>query len=184
MDYPTTVELYNIPEPSYTQVEPGVEIRHPSAPAHNPIWSHTFSNDGRMYYSPMYRDGAIHRLVVSTNQGIWGLVVSTEKGDIPSIIQLSTFSNEIQCAPAIRKALALQHSGVDGFRINYNWDGGGGGGVYQHNNTSQSQPWDTLGQPSFDEQSGRFVWCLRWGIMIVDLLPEVRGDFVALKNAG
>lgn len=175
------MELYDLPEPNYTHTGLDTVIIAPSAPAHDPIWSHTFSNDGKASYSPMYCDGEMHRLVVSTNKGIWGLVLSKKKGDAPSIAQLSTFSNsQAVCVPAIRKALALYGEGVHGVRIGYSWNDGRGG-VFPIQRALKPSPY-TYGQPSFDEENGRFVWRMREAIMVVDLLHEVSGDIATRKK--
>lgn len=169
------MELYDIPEPVYTPVEDTL-IKAPSALARDPSWSHTFSGDGRMYCSPLYRDGALYRFVVSTNQGIWGLVFPAIEEGAPSITQLSTFSNRRAiCVPGIRKALALYGEGIFDVRIGYSWDDVGGDIPLEYiNGTPRSSP--IIGRyPAFDEESGRFVWQTMETILILDFFHKVSG---------
>lgn len=179
---PAIVELYDLPESNYTHVEDILRMP-PSAPAHDPIWSHTFSSDGRMYCSPLYHDGAMHRCVVSTNKGIWGLVFPAT-GDTPSIIQLSTFSNRRAiCVPGVRKALALYGDGTSDVKIGYSWDDEEGGRPPMRyiNGTPKSSPFYGR-QSAFDEENGRFLWRDMETIMVVDFLRKVSGNLITRKG--
>lgn len=179
---PATVELYDFPEPNYAHVE-DILTRAPSAPARDPNWSHTFSSDGRIYCSPPYGDGTMYRFVVSTNQGIWGLVFPAMEEGAPLVTQLSTFSNRrAVCVPGIRKALALYGEGTSNVRIGYSWDEVGGDMPSRYiNGTPQTSPF--YGRYSaFDEENGRFVWHRMDNIMILDLLHKVSGDLTAEMN--
>lgn len=170
------VELYDIPEANHTDVEDVVETA-PWVPARDPIWSHTFSSDGRMYCSPLYRDGATRRLVVSSNQGIWGLVFPDMEEGAPSITLLSTFSNRWAiCVPGIHKAYALYGEDTTGVRIGYSWDDEESGiAPMSYINGTPKASLLSARPPAFDEEHGRFVWRMVGGetnIKVVDFLPE------------
>ncbi len=173
---PATLELYDFAEPERLGLEQTFR-RHgdtypPEAdiPIREPIWSRSFSDNWGLYRSPVLRDGATYRLVVSTDGGIWGLVFPATKEGAPILTQLSTFSSGGSvCAPGIRKAFALYGKDETGVRIGYSWvDGDDISASGYINGEPKDVGLISCRHPVFDEEHGRFVYRKKRDVIVVD----------------
>lgn len=162
------LNLYNIPEPEYINTQQNLKP-HEDIPRPEPTWSYLLPDSGRVHYSPLYHDNATYRFVASARNGIWGFTVPAEKGRAPSVIQLSTFSNEgAVWTPGLYKTYGFRNMDISGVRIGYSWDDRSATKTTRGELTGEQLP--DINQPAFDEESGRFLY-QRWDeVVILDFL--------------
>lgn len=170
-DMEGVVNLYNIPEPEYISIEQSLES-HQDLPKSEPIWSYRFPRFGRICYSPLYHGIAICRFTASTSKGIWGFTVSTTEDHIPSAILLSpSFDSTTLCVPGLYKAFGPSHVDKNSARLWYGWESNeGGSGTMKDTRGEISSDPSHFMEYAFDEESGRFVYCQRDTVVILDFL--------------
>lgn len=166
------IRLYDFPEPEYIDCDIERSIYHwGGIPKRVPIWSlppldHMYSFHNA---SPVWYDGTVYRLILSTTNGVLGLIVPANKGDKPSIIKLSNFANQplSHCLGVCKAYIHIKESGI---RIGYSRDGAGGFPVIDYP-SEKHEAFSTFHYCShFDEANGRFVYIGRKGIKVVDFL--------------
>lgn len=117
----------------------------------------------------MRYSGTVYRIVVSTSNGIWGLILPTTKGNAPSVVRLSNVSDRWdKCIPGIRKAYAFRGEDGTSVRIGYNWDDGGGVPTIRYFRGKRKGDAPPGRSMAFDEDVGRFVYLDNSGVIVVD----------------
>lgn len=120
---------------------------------------------------PARYNGTFYRIVVSTSNGIWGLIVPTAKGNVPTVVRLSNVSDRWdKCIPGIRKAYAFRGEDETSVRIGYSWDDGGGVPTIRYFRGKRKSGVPPGRHIAFDEELGRFVYLDSRDVVVVDYL--------------
>lgn len=138
-------------------------------PNREPIWSHPSLDPISTYASPVCYDGTAYRLVVSTGNGFWGLIIPEAKDDNPLIIKLSSFASQpLTLHLGVCKTYTdIDRDGID-IRTGYSWDDEGGFPMMNYSSERQEGiPFFGL-YARFDEVNGRLAYVLDQGIRVVD----------------
>lgn len=84
------LHIYDL-KPEYIELTKVTGDR-PDIALHRPSWTHLLDDRGNISFSRLYFDGTNYRQVISTVEGIMGLLIPASREESPTIIKLSGFN--------------------------------------------------------------------------------------------
>ncbi|KAF9447783.1 hypothetical protein P691DRAFT_775891 [Macrolepiota fuliginosa MF-IS2] len=155
------IHIYDIPAPEKVNFQQIIS-RVLSSPVRLSAWSYPVEV-GYMGFSELYFDGSRYQQVISTVQGVLGLVIPVSKEELPTVVKLS----DLWHTPAIHGLGFLKGYvpyGEDGIRFGYSWDSDI---TYQRGWENTTWAYKEY-KMDFDEGTGRFGYIEDNNIGLID----------------
>jgi len=155
------IHIYDLPSPQKVNFQQIIS-RVLSSPVSLSAWSYPLEA-GYMGFSKLYFDGRCYQQVISTVQGVLGLVIPASNAELPTVVKLSNQGH----TPAVHGLGFLKGYvpyGEGGIRFGYSWD----------SNVTYQRGWENATwaykeyRMDFDEETGRFAYIKDNDIGLID----------------